>query len=159
MVEESDLRHVTRRHHAPVIVTLLAVLMSSAQAQGIDPHVRASMTSLGAPTESSLAVRITIQVDPGWHIGAQHTGTGGLPTTLSWSVPEGWTVSHVQWATPLSHRTRNDTLFIYQGRLHIDVLLARSSSRPGDPIRVTIAFGACREDLCVPGEIALNLRP
>jgi thiol:disulfide interchange protein DsbD len=144
---------------AALVLALLRGVASSAPTQQAATHVSATIKALGPRADSSLTVRITVVVDPGWHIGAQRAGTAGLPTTLSWKLPDGWTVSDVQWPIPVSRMSATGTLYVYQGRFHIDASLVPSMPKLRRPIRAVIVFGACREDLCVPGQLTLDLRP
>lgn len=105
-----------------------------------------------------MRVRVSLDVQEGWHIGGERTGRFGLPTRIAWQLADGWSVAGERWsdATPLV--VAGDTIQALTGTVVIDAVLAHPpSSRPG-LVRAVITYGACR-DMCVPGRLTLALDP
>ncbi|MEL6316292.1 MAG: protein-disulfide reductase DsbD domain-containing protein, partial [Pseudomonadota bacterium] len=40
------------------------------------------------------------QMRPGWHTYWRNPGTGGIPTTIEWRLPEGATAADIEWPAP-----------------------------------------------------------
>ena len=49
---------------------------------------------------SSIRLGVLLTQEPGWHTYWKTPGDTGLPTTIDWSLPEGWKAGSIQWPTP-----------------------------------------------------------
>jgi thiol:disulfide interchange protein DsbD len=50
----------------------------------------------GQPT----TVALRLKMKPGWHVYWQNPGDSGLPTTIDWKLPAGFTAGPIQWPAP-----------------------------------------------------------
>lgn len=55
-------------------------------------------------------VGIRFQLDAGWHIYWQNSGDSGLPPSVRWTLPEGFTVGELQFPTPRRHESPGDII-------------------------------------------------
>jgi thiol:disulfide interchange protein DsbD len=56
------------------------------------------MSSIQPGTPFTVAVRF--ELDPGWHNYWVNPGDSGLPTTVEWTLPEGFEAGDIQWPIP-----------------------------------------------------------
>lgn len=139
---------------ASVAVLLVAAFSGRAAAQ------RGALTATltghrTTPRSDTLALRIAVQMTPGWHIGAAKPGVSGLPTELTWRLPPGWRILATRWPPPAFTLIRRDTAFEYRGPFAIDASLVSDGRRLADPIQVVVSYGLCR-DVCMPGRLTLT---
>jgi thiol:disulfide interchange protein DsbD len=102
-------------------------------------------------------VHIATTITPGWHIGAQQPGVVGIPTKISWRLPEGWQLAAVEWPPPTRVLAGRDTLFEYRGSLALEAKLVPSRQQRTGTIQATIAYGICK-DVCIPGWLTLSTK-
>ena len=85
---------------ASVVIPALAVIVSLAAASSVradgppDPNdlVKAALvaeTPSVAPA-STLWVDLHLAIKPGWHVYWRNPGDSGLPTTIDWQLPAGF---------------------------------------------------------------------
>src|SRR6185503_16909381 len=95
-----------------------------------------------------------------WHTYWKTPGTG-LPTTLEWTLPAGWTAGEIQWPAPKILRDRTTTIIGngYEGELLLPVTLTPPADlRPGAAVELKVhADWLMCEDVCVPGKADLTL--
>lgn len=106
-------------------------------------------------------VAVRFQMDPQWHIYWKNPGDTGLPTTVQWELPPGFSVGPLQWPTPQRILAQGITSYGYTEAVS---LLAEVTPppdlKPGAPVtlRARVGWLACRIE-CTPGsaELALSL--
>ncbi len=100
-------------------------------------------------------------MDPGWHIYWANSGDAGLPTSIAWELPEGFSAGPIQWPVPERIEAGGLITYGYHGK----VLLFATITPPGEGSVASgpLGFSArsdwlvC-EEICVPGDAAGNLR-
>src|SRR5208282_5865406 len=107
-----------------------------------------------------LTVALRLVHDPTWHTYWLNPGTG-LPTTLKWSLPEGWKAGDVKWPAPrLIKDSRGNIVGNgYEGDLLLPVTLTPPADlAPGTNVelRVEADWLMCQDE-CVPGSKKLSL--
>ena len=92
------------------VVPALAVIASLASASPVraegppDPKdlVKAELvaeTASVAPA-SILWVDLHLAINPGWHVYWRNPGDSGLPTTIDWRLPSGFSAGDISWPVP-----------------------------------------------------------
>src|SRR6202007_43184 len=91
---------------APVTALVAALAAASpARADGLpDPKhlVKAELvagTGSVAPA-SDLWVDLRLAIAPGWHVYWRNPGDSGLPTTIDWRLPPGFSAGNIRWPVP-----------------------------------------------------------
>lgn len=104
-------------------------------------------------------VGLYLQMPPGWHTYWQHPGDVGLPPSIRWELPPGFSVSSFRWPIPRRLISTGDIVdYTYEG----DLLLIAEVRTPADlgvkeiVLRGHAAWLVCAE-VCVPGEKDLSL--
>jgi len=148
--------HSLLRRFLPALL-LLTLLCSSLHAQ-----VKATLVSEAAaitPGQSFL-VALRLEHAEHWHSYWKNPGTG-LPTTLSWTLPEGLVAGEIEWPTPTVLRdvTGSVSGYGYEGLLLLPVRITTPANlKPGQALRLhaEAAWLMCKES-CVPGKASLDL--
>jgi thiol:disulfide interchange protein DsbD len=123
------------------------------------PHVDAELvaehTSWLAGSTNWVALRL--KPDPGWHTYWRNPGDSGLPTTLTWALPEGWTAGDIAWPFPSTHRLGELVNYGYDGQtLHL-VPLEIPADQDGEFTIKALAKWLVCSDICIPGQAELSL--
>ncbi len=136
------------------------MIASAASVENAD-HVRVSLiseqTALVPGTTAWLGLRLTH--DPHWHTYWNNPGDSGLPTKLSWKLPDGFAASDIVWPAP--HRIAAGGLanFGYAGDIVLPVKIdVPDSAQDGSTAHIAVDANwlVCQEE-CIPGKASLAL--
>jgi thiol:disulfide interchange protein DsbD len=165
----------------PFRLLLLVLVSLCSLAPAARAQVEASLVALKTTfrADAPVVVGLRLAHAPHWHTYWREPGTG-LPTTLAWDLPPGWTAGPIQWPTP--HRVydtaKNLTGNGYEGVIILPVtLLPPGASRdplallpptppaglkPDQPVtlRAKAEWLMCK-DVCIPGsaDVSITLTP
>lgn len=98
-----------------------------------------------------VAIRMTME--EGWHTYWKNPGDAGFATSIEWRLPDGFSVSELQWPQPMRFEHQSLVGFGYEKEvLLMAEITPPSTLRPGDqiPIAAEVSWIAC-SDTCVPG--------
>ncbi|MGA2975708.1 MAG: protein-disulfide reductase DsbD domain-containing protein [Spirochaetia bacterium] len=107
----------------------------------------------------TFTVALLLRMDPGWHVYGKNPGDSGLPTTLEWHLPAGFSAGPLQW--PVAQRFETHGLITY-GYSEQVLLFADITPPSGlrDINEVTLEaraeWLACKTE-CLPGKADLEL--
>jgi thiol:disulfide interchange protein DsbD len=166
MPRESLRDGLSRRAHALVraagVATLLAVTCMPALAAPVKTdHVEAELvaetTAFVPGTTTTVALRLRIQ--DGWHTYWRNPGDSGLPTTLAWKLPHGFSAGDIEWPAPKALPAGPLVNYGYEGEvLHLVPLAVPKDAALGS--NATLAARAdwlvCKET-CIPEGADLTL--
>ena len=135
----------------------LAALSHAAHAQ-VTASLVAAETSIQPGRPFTVAVRLTHQ--PRWHTYWLNAGTG-YPTSLTWSLPSGWTAGEIQWPVPSLIRDKDGkvTGHGYDGVVYLPVIITPTDdAATGQRVTLQVKAGwlMCNE-MCIPGEAEVQL--
>lgn len=105
-------------------------------------------------------VALEMVLAPQWHTYWENPGDSGMPTTLKWSLPEGFTAGPVHFPPP--HRVELAGLmnFAYEGKVYFPVPITPPKELGNKEYTLTLKANwlVCK-DICVPegGEYTLTL--
>ena len=106
-------------------------------------------------------VGIEFKIEPQWHIYFANSGDAGLPTEVSWQLPEGVTAGELQWEFP-RYYLEGGMIVTYGYSdsvvLWADVAVSEGFAGSSLEIAASAAWLVCKET-CLPGsgEVALTL--
>ncbi|HUO23003.1 MAG TPA: thioredoxin family protein [Caulobacteraceae bacterium] len=98
-------------------------------------------------------------IDSGWHTYWRNPGDSGQATTITWTVPKGWTVGDMVWPLPRKLPTGPLMDYGYTGEVYLPVpIQVPRSAKPGSTahIQASAHFLVC-QDVCIPADAALTL--
>ncbi len=70
-----------------------------------------------APAGGSTVVALQLTPDKGWHTYWQNPGAAGMPTSVKWELPEGISVSELQFPAPQVFESTNMKFLGYKGEV------------------------------------------
>ncbi len=106
----------------------------------------------------SFQVGLLLEMAPSWHTYWQYSGDSGLPTSIDWELPPGFTAGPIEWPLPEAKIEPGDIqVYSYGGR----VLLLTTITPPANllknaTLRAKATWLVC-EEICVPGDAKLEL--
>lgn len=121
----------------------------------VDLVTEAASIAPGAP----FWVGLRMKMDPEWHVYWRNAGDSGLPPSIKWKLPEGFTAGEIQWPYPSRINLGPLTSFGYEGEV---ILWSRITPPPNLPssknllIAADIDWLACKVD-CIPGKAKLMM--
>jgi thiol:disulfide interchange protein/DsbC/DsbD-like thiol-disulfide interchange protein len=147
---------------ALALALFAASLLFAAFPRPLEAQVTASLVSADASIKPGTPFTVALHLihKPHWHSYWVNPGTG-LPTSLKWSLPEGWKAGPIQWPAPMLLTDTRGTVIGngYDGDLLLPVTLTPPAGlQPGTDAVLNVAADwlMCLEE-CVPGNAKLSL--
>jgi thiol:disulfide interchange protein DsbD len=142
------------------LAAILALTTAHAQpvrGDNIESELVAETT--GVVAGQPLTVALRLKHDPHWHTYWQVPGDSGLPTTINWKLPDGWTAGPIQWPVPQRLAAGPLMNFGYEGEvLLLTQITPPASAKPGDTVTLQArADWLICKDVCIPGGADLTL--
>jgi len=105
-------------------------------------------------------VGLLLEMAPGWHTYWEYSGDAGLPTRISWTLPDGFVAGPIQWPVPEAKLEPGDIqTYAYGDRvLLITTIVPPPGLLPGATVtlRAKASWLVCLE-ICIPGSAELEL--
>lgn len=102
-------------------------------------------------------VGVKLTMIPGWHTYYKESGDAGMPTTIKWTLPDGFTASELLWEKPSKFVDSGITTYGY----HEPNLTAAVITPPANfngPVKITaLVKWLCCRDICIPGKAQLDI--
>lgn len=112
----------------PLLLLVLALAAPQASAQSA-PLVRAQLladTNAIVPGQSFQA-GLLLEMADGWHTYWEYSGDAGLPTTIQWQLPKGFTAGPIDWPVPEAKLEPGDIqTYAYGGRVLLLTKIGRA---------------------------------
>jgi len=127
------------------------------------PQVRAELVAhapAGVAPGQPLALGLKIEHQPHWHTYWKNPGDSGLPTTLAWTLPAGFTPGEIEWPTPKKLPIGPLMNYGYEGTVLLPVTVQVPAGFAGDTLAVKLrADWLVCKDVCIPegGDFALEI--
>lgn len=147
-----------------ICTPLLWPAMAAAQGAVVTtPQVRAELVAhapQGVAPGQSMQLALRLEHQPHWHTYWKNPGDSGLPTRLTWTLPDGVQVGDMQWPTPRKLPLGPLVNFGYEGVLLLPVALHLPADfkAPRLDVKLAVEWLVCK-DVCIPesGEFELSL--
>lgn len=107
---------------------------------------------------SSIRLGVLLTQQPGWHTYWKTPGDTGLPTTIDWTLPEGWEAGSIQWPTPKLYVIGDLTNFGYEDSVLLPVSISvPASAKEGEYVaKANVSWLMCAEQ-CIPGNASFDV--
>lgn len=133
-----------------ILIVLLFVPFSAVFAQSTEAKLASDQTVVESGSSFNLGVHFKMQ--PGWHIYWRDPGESGLPTKVTFVLPEGFEASELYWP---EHHTFTQPGNIKANGYEEEVLIWSKIKVPvgvagEQKITVKASWLNCSNDLCVP---------
>lgn len=137
------------------------VLNSSAAQAADEVHVRAHLVSESKSIKPGKEFLLGVQFDiePGWHIYYKECGDAGMPTSIEWKLPPGFTHGDLLWEKPHKFVDSGITTYGYANKTFIATKVTAPANLPKDkPIKIdaVLTWLSCKE-ICLPGKGTVTL--
>jgi thiol:disulfide interchange protein len=147
-------------------VALVAAFLSTSAARADGPPAPRDLVKADLVAETAaiapgatLWVALHLEIKPGWHVYWQNPGDSGLPTTIEWSLPPGFSAGQMLWPVP-EHFVQNGIgNYGYSGTADLLVpITAPNELAAGQTalLKAEASWLACA-DICIPGSAKLSL--
>ena len=140
---------------------LLYILIASSALAQIQHATATWTTTKTATTGGPIQTVIKIKVSDGWHTYWKNPGEGGIPIKIEAKLPDGWTLSEIQYTAPKRLATGQLPSFGYEGEVILPITIYPPKGAVSDgklpQIKATLSWLTCNESSCVPGEAELSL--
>lgn len=153
-----------------LLIALMAALLAgqSARAQTLPPGQKAMAVSLVAESDAPAAggkvsLALLMKPRPGWHGYWENPGDAGVPNRIDWRLPAGLTAGPIRYPVPKRLMVAGFMNYVFEGD-HAELidLKVPAGLVPGSvlPIRATLHYLVCTDQVCVPekAELALDLK-
>ena len=153
---------------AATMCALVAGVGGAAVAQGLSfatatqasPQTQVALVAhapQGVGPGKPLWLGLRIAHAPGWHTYWRNSGDSGLPTTLAWTLPPGWSAGDVQWPAPIKFFLGPLANYGYEDEVLLSVPIAVRGDAAGPwPVALHAQWLSCRQE-CIPEEATLSL--
>ena len=127
-----------------------------------ETHVQASLVAADASIQTGQPFTVALRFvhDPHWHTYWFNPGTG-LPTSLAWKLPPGFTAGEIQWPAPRLLKDNSGGIIGngYEAELFLPVTITPPADlKPGTTVDLSAdANWLMCDELCVPGEATVKL--
>ena len=109
----------------------------------------------GQPIEAG----ILLEAKEGWHTYWQNPGDAGIPTSLTWTLPESFSAGAIDWPVPQRLTEGPLVTYSYLGTVFLPVTItppATLDSKASYPLKVKVEVLVCKE-ICVPESAELQI--
>src|SRR5689334_20962812 len=144
------------------VLMVLAALCAAAPAAAAPvstPHVEAELVaeSTGWVAGAPNWVALSLKPEAGWHTYWRNPGDSGLPTTLAWTLPQGWSAGEISWPYPSMQRLGELVNYGYDSQtLHLVPLTPPAGIQGNFTVKALAKWLVCA-DICIPGQAELSL--
>lgn len=138
---------------------LLFLLVFTAHAEETKGVAVSLISSVSKITPSTpFTVGLHLKHEKGFHTYWKNPGIVGIPTTIKWDLPEGFTASEIRWPSPERSMMANYPCFGYERDVTLIVTISPPAKLPEEPVilKAHAQWMACSRE-CYPGEKTLTL--
>lgn len=143
---------------ATCLIVLITAPLAAAPVQR--PHIEAELiaeqSSLRAGEPVTVALRL--KMEKRWHTYWKNSGDSGLPTKITWTLPQGFSAGPIQWPAPRRINVGPLTNFGYEGEIFLltDIQVpAGLAAGTAVPITAKADWLVC-EEICIPGDATFS---
>lgn len=123
-------------------------------------HLQAELVSEYQQVQPGQTLQLALHFVPDehWHTYWQNPGDSGLPTQLSWTLPEGVSAGAIKWPTPQAIAVPPLVNYGFEGQtiLLSDLTIASHYQADTLPISLKVDWLVC-EEVCIPAEAEFSL--
>lgn len=126
-----------------------------------DKHVAAALIPEVASVApgKSFTVAVRLRIDKDWHTYWKNSGDSGMPTSVEWRLPEGFTAGELRWPPPDSIEVGGIVSYGYHDEVWLlsDITVSDRWQGPEAVIGAKVGWLMCKEE-CIPGDVSLELK-
>jgi thiol:disulfide interchange protein DsbD len=132
----------------------LALALPAGAAPVQQPHSQAELVPERAVVTPGqpLTVGLHLRLEDGWHVYWKNPGDAGMPTSIAWTLPQGFSAGRMEWPAPRRIDVPPLTSYGYEGEvMHLTEIQVPADAKPGAQvtIRAKADWLVCKE-ICIP---------
>ncbi|MEN9282775.1 MAG: hypothetical protein RLZZ179_268 [Verrucomicrobiota bacterium] len=137
-------------------------LLGGTPAAAKGPEVKVSLVAAsdGIAPGGTTAVALKLEHADHWHTYWINPGLG-TPTTIKWTLPEGFTASPILWPIPQAVATEVGNQHVYSGTVYLVTdIKAPESAKIGETVKLSakVEWQVCEDGgSCIPQDASLTL--
>jgi len=102
------------------------------------------------------ALKMTL--DEGWHTYWINPGEAGMPMSVNFDLPDGWTATQPDHPFPIRFKTGDLADFGYEGTVLFPIAIHPPAGANGEvEVKASFSWLVCDDSACVPGDATLSL--
>ncbi|MFU8893607.1 MAG: protein-disulfide reductase DsbD domain-containing protein [Luteolibacter sp.] len=110
--------------------------------------------SPGEPVVTALKMTL----DQGWHTYWINPGEAGMPLSVDFKLPDGWSADDPAYPFPIRFKTGDLSDFGYEGSVIFPIVIHPPAGVDGDiAINASFSWLVCDDSACIPGDAMLSL--
>jgi thiol:disulfide interchange protein len=149
-----------------ILSALIGLMLASAPLAAAPPPLASELVKPALYAESATVspgrtawLDLHLTIAPGWHIYWKNPGDSGLPTTIEWALPQGFSAGDIAW--PIPERFSLGPIANYGYADSADLLVPIAVPAAIDPgatahLDAGLKYLVCSE-ICIPGEAKLAI--
>ncbi|MGD9650902.1 MAG: protein-disulfide reductase DsbD domain-containing protein [Candidatus Dadabacteria bacterium] len=147
---------------ALLVFTFLILLSAPAGAKTAPRTVKARLVAdvTSITPGSAFNLGVLLNVSPGWHVYWKNSGDSGLPTSVEYTLPEGFRAGAPAWPVPVVFVGAGDVVdYGYEDSLFLySNVTAPEGLTEGEkvPLKAVVSWVSCKE-ICIPGKAELEI--
>ncbi|MFZ1991887.1 MAG: thioredoxin family protein [Alphaproteobacteria bacterium] len=146
---------------AAAITATAAAPLQSLEPQGEKVDAKLVSEASAITPGETFVVALHFAIKNGWHTYWRFAGDSGAPTTIRWTLPEGFTASGIIW--PLPKEVPLGPLMDYgfeHEAMHLVSISAPASLEPGQDVtfKASAEWLVCSDEVCIPRWSNLTLK-
>jgi len=120
-------------------------------------NARIVVDSYSLEKSRSVPIGILIELEKDWHIYWRNPGDSGMPTSIDFEIPEGVSVSEIEWPVPKVFEYEGLASYGYDGQILLIADLNIPESFVSNSITVSAKIKSliCR-DVCIPFNLTVS---
>ncbi len=145
-----------------LLLTFLIPASSWAEDMGTSQReiAKATLVSENKAIEPGKPFSIGVLLEPkeGWHTYWENPGDAGMATNFTWTLPEGFSASGIEWPAPQRHTEGPLVTFSYVGNVFLPVTITPPASFSSESytLKVKAEWLICK-DICIPESANLEI--
>ena len=131
-----------------LLLALLSPALAEARQNAIQPEL---VVDAGANPGGTADLAILMHTRPGWHGYWLNPGDAGLPMSVEWRLPPGWSVEPLRYPVPQRLLVAGIVNYVYEKDYALLTRLRVPAGETGShEIAATMRWLACTDEICVP---------
>ena len=143
---------------APMVLVWMLASAAFAATELVSPRFLADVDAV-RPGQT-FTVGVLFAIKPQWHIYWMNPGDAGLPTSVKFEVPAGWSVGPLRWPVPVCFRQAGDIIaYGYSDAVMLSATVTAPAELPeGSSLKlVADCRWLCCSDTCIPGQSRMEM--
>lgn len=135
------------------ILFFMVVFCRIAVAQQARTTVELRTEMMSIPAGGATAVALHLVMPDHWYTYWENPGQAGMPTSIEWSLPEGFQSDPLQWPVPSRFGEGEFTTYGYSGTADLLTRISVNQSVPPGSytLNASVSWLEC-DELCIPGQ-------